>query len=282
MQPRFQRTLANRRLGYHSGLRHSFENNHLPSHDDRLRTIASMVRNLSPEQHSMSFRTYIQSIAFTSVLIGFLGATLSELDPEDVAFVTSMLDQLCTRAPARPEQLQRVHSILRQWLHERYEDPLDYIMPAYETIWSVVASTVAMVYDQDDYKSAFLDFGENPTPRQFEAPRQGGRMPSAEAVVMEMLRMHPPNRQIYRETLLVSWPFTVSVVRIADINVAQRSRAWGDNSNVFDPSREGLTQGQQSEERPMLAFGHGRLKCLGARWAPIAVGVIVAKVLENL
>ncbi|EGN96411.1 hypothetical protein SERLA73DRAFT_186153 [Serpula lacrymans var. lacrymans S7.3] len=238
---------------------------------------------------SIQFATYMQSVTFSIVLTGFLDADLAALDPRDVASVTKAINerwmQAKTSQQLHPHLLSEINDHIFRWVPNRdqYPNPLDFIIPAFETMWRVVAITTVYAYRDESIRHAFLDFGDNSTLPQFQAFKKAG--PSVEAVVLEVLRLYPPTRRISRvnPSPPSKFPFAASTtesdsIEVAEIETYHKSQEWGENPTEFDPMRYHPSKGASD----LFAFGYGRLKCVASSWAPIAAATIVARILERV
>ncbi|KAK5630459.1 hypothetical protein RRF57_006174 [Xylaria bambusicola] len=120
---------------------------------------------------------------------------------------------------------------------EASTNPLNLIMPAYETLWRVVLLTfVSIAYQADDPKT--IEELREAVRNVPQCLYQGGDPESkALAIAKEGLRLYPPTKRIYRARLCVS-PNGEKGPVAADVEGWHRdSRVWGDAAGVFDPQR---------------------------------------------
>lgn len=121
------------------------------------------------------------------------------------------------------------------------ENPLNLILPGYETLWRVVLrGFLEVVYrakepDRANWGRALQDFVVDPSLDQLDTviPQYGGV--SVHMIVKEALRLYPPTRRIYRAYQVgKAEPFEAS----ADIEALHRDVAtWGSDALKFDPTR---------------------------------------------
>ncbi|EJD49452.1 hypothetical protein AURDEDRAFT_112611 [Auricularia subglabra TFB-10046 SS5] len=176
-----------------------------------------------------------------------------------------------------PAELSAVNTLLRRWLVKlpsvsrssaawaiaADDNPLEFIVPAFETLWRVVAVAFAEAHGTEAWCAPFLSLATS-TDVAPAAFREG--TPSVDDFINEVLRLRPPTRRIER-----IWGGK-SVK--ADVERAQRNPSiWGAHADEFDPLRPKTGE--------LLAFGARPLKCPGATWAPQAAGILVAALLSE-
>ncbi|KAJ7184553.1 hypothetical protein C8R46DRAFT_1299667 [Mycena filopes] len=238
------------------------------------------------------FHVFVRSVTLRVVIVGLLDPSvdIDSLASSDVELVGELITDLWLLSK-RPEHipehlLEMLNNHLRPLLPdvEKYPNPLDFVIPTFETLWRLVAVTIAHVHTDAAACGAFRDFNENPTCEQFHASRLGGTSPSAEAYICESLRHSPPVRHITRHTFKPRWLLTSITppfpLLIADIESAQRTAFWDSDSppDVYDATR--FLHEPRSND--LLAFGCGPLKCAAAGWAPMAAATIVGAVLNRV
>ena len=159
----------------------------------RLRFIAA----LSERDHN--FDIVIRMVTFRVILVALMDVDPSQLDTGEVEKATHLINTLWTKSKlttaVSPHLLQDLNASLCRWI-PHVPNPLDFIIPAYETMWRVIAVTVALTHWDDDVRKVFAEFVQTPTSDQFRRwPEKG---PSADAVIREALRLYPPTRHISR------------------------------------------------------------------------------------
>ncbi|KAJ6630308.1 hypothetical protein B0H10DRAFT_1984027, partial [Mycena sp. CBHHK59/15] len=187
---------------------------------------------------------------------------MASLASSDIDIATNLITDIwiLSKKPdqIQPHLLEMLNRSLRRILpdQDKYPNPIDFVIPTWETLWRVVAVTLPI---------AFQDLFDNPDKEQFRAPDSGNA-----------LRLHPPVKHISRHVFRQKFDTAV-----ADIESAQRSPLWvpAPDPEIYDPAR---FLRQPSHARDILAFGYGPLKCAAIHWAPMAAAVIVAAILNQV
>ncbi len=270
----------------------------------RFRRVADhAVSDALPAPHaSCRFDTFVQAVTLQTILLGLLCVDAPDdtrLDATALHTVSALVTELWALSkqpgaldPGRLSVLrEHVDALLRstgRTTLDAFPNPLDIIIPSWETLWRVVATTLAHVHDDADYRKVMHElFVASHTAQSFRRPLHMGGV-SAEGIVLESMRLHPPSKHIGRSQvwLLPGWiysrlPFAVArlfeVVHVADVYAVQTASVyWGASVDRFDPGR------QRHDGHAFMAFGYGRLSCVARTWAPIAAALVVASVLEQV
>ncbi|KXL43911.1 hypothetical protein M433DRAFT_44838, partial [Acidomyces richmondensis BFW] len=148
--------------------------------------------------------------------------------------------------------------------HDREHNPLNFILPAYETLWRVVLRCFVEITARSHSEFAkwchvLQAFANNPTIEQLD--KNIGNPPvSASDIAKESLRLYPPTRRVYRDLKVDD-----QIRRIAaDIENSQRkSEPWGDDPLIFRPERwnEQNLNNSQTENTAFFAFGVRPFAC---------------------
>ncbi|KAK0455198.1 cytochrome P450 [Desarmillaria tabescens] len=238
--------------------------------------------------------TLVQAVTLRVILVGLLGTEDAEdasFPPSSVETVSSLITKLWALSkhpePIDPTFLPLLNQHLRALVPDTdaYPNPLDFVIPAWETMWRVVATTFAHVYKDDRFRRALEELHVNPSITQF---RLQGCDPSAESLIIEAMRLHPPSKHISRSvpslpSFLPRWMSSrlFDTLHVADVWAVHYSPAvWGSSVETFDPSRH-MTRTPEQEEG-FLAFGYGRLQCVAKNWAPMAAATILSSILAGL
>ncbi|KAL4071457.1 hypothetical protein V8B97DRAFT_1963573 [Scleroderma yunnanense] len=244
-----------------------------------LQATEDAVSRLLPAKE-MDYDTFMQCMTFTIILVALLNVDPESLHSDDLVFVTSTINRrwtdskkVKTTALTQDGSLNKVQHHLERWIsdHDRYPNPLNFILPAYETMWRVVAVTVAHLYchGDDSMRNIVLRFADCPTEEQFRSFGEENMEPSMKNIITEALRLHPPTKRIVRAALVPWWKkMFVPSLEVADVEAVHLSSTYGDGPTYFDPMR--FHPSRVSEQPELFAFGYGRLSCPAASWAPMA------------
>jgi hypothetical protein len=233
---------------------------------------AASTALLSTPAIKHDFATCVQIITLHTVL-DLLEADVSLLTAHDLYAVASGINTLWDQSKVGtpdPAILATINAHLVRWLPTTpFKSPLDILIPTWETLWRVVAITLAHVHADAARAGAFAELFEDPIRDVFSRARSAGEG-NPEAVVLEVLRLHPPTNNIARAG-------TDGTIVKARISAAHRERSvWGERVDEFDPSRF-----MKPDHPPIYAFGYGPLTCIASKWAPMTAAVIVAAILKT-
>ena len=257
--------------------------------ENALVAVGDCFRAQIKSQGGISFDTTMQNVALHVILTSLFEVPADELNVDDLSIVAKGINDLW-RLSKLPDELPShlltdVNTRLRRWVPSQ-PNPIDFIVPAFETMWRVVAITVAFTHNDPVALTVLADFLANPTRTQFGSfEASGSNLPSAEALVTESIRLYPPTRSISRvSTSSKSWfPFWHErpTVVVADVGAVHRDATiWGADADVYHPMRHHSRTSEQTQA--LLGFGAGRLRCVASGWAPQAAAVIVAAVCGGL
>jgi hypothetical protein len=261
--------------------------------DSARRTVAGVASNLlssppHPRQNAIPFATFVQVVTMRLVVCSFLGGNIPQDTDEDVIFVVRAINELWTSSKKRPthtqaEALERLNGHLLRWL-PTYERPLDFIIPSYETMWRLVAVTVARAGHDRGAQAAFSAYLDSPNECQYKNFNNGG--PSVEHFVCEVLRLHPPSRRLARAShsspQFPGFPTWGSAGdEVADLEALHRdTHIWGQQGHIFDPMRFHPTILSHEQRRAFIPFGHGPLRCIASKEAPRFAAIVAASILR--
>jgi hypothetical protein len=263
--------------------------------DSAQRTVAGVASNLilsssspHPRQNAIPFATFVQVVTMRLVVCSFLGGDIPEYTDEDVIFVVRAINELWASSKKRPmhtqvEVLERLNGHLLQWL-PTYERPLDFVIPSYETMWRLVAVTVARAGHDRGARAAFSAYLDSPNECQYKYFNDGG--PSVESFLCEVLRLHPPSRRLARATPpqfpdFPTWGTTSAGDEVADLEALHRdTHIWGQQGHIFDPMRFHPTRLSHEQHRAFIPFGYGPLRCIAFKEAPRFAAIVAASILR--
>lgn len=185
-------------------------------------------------------------------------------------------------------------------------NPLDLILPSFETMWRVVLRAALEIglrtgTEHPAWRKAIVAFSMAPTKDQFEElpssspptstssssklEHQGEKgcvgTPSAKHLMLEALRLYAPTRRVHRAYLCPRNPALYEILS-ADIEGCHlRPDIWGDDASKFNPSRWlSLTPAQKEAFMP---FGSAPFQCpTNHTFGPRMIGLLVGALLEAL
>jgi len=166
------------------------------------------------------------------------------------------------------------------------KNPLNFILPAYETLWRVVLSCFIEVTFRKGAQQMWRDelghFLDDPTGASFENASSDSPPTSVAVkfIVNEALRLYPSTKSVYRE-LKTEGNETPELV-VADIEQCQRlPEIWGLEPERFMPARwEAFTQETQ---RSLMTFGAGGFVCPAKpKYGPFMIAILVAALATNI
>ena len=248
----------------------------------------------SSRKPSMSFASFVGAVTLRIVVGSMLGGHIPEDSDEDTVFVVEAINELwllsknAARPPPAAGLLDTVNAHLHRWMPGKYERPLDFVIPAHETMWRVIAATVARAIHDSGARAAFSAYLDSPTQDQFVRFKKNSspQQPSVEAFLCEVLRLHPPSRSISRTApsrlgvfqYLWAAPATTHVANIEALH--QDKETWGSDAAVFDPMRFHESRLSYEQKYGYIPFSYGPLRCIAFKEAPRFAAIVAAAVLE--
>jgi hypothetical protein len=220
------------------------------------------------------------------VVCFFLGGDISQDTGEDVVFVVRAINELSASSKKSPvytqaEVLEHLNDHLLQWL-PTYERPLDFVIPSYETMWHVVAVTVARAGHDRRARAAFSAYLNSPNECQYKRLNNGG--PSVEYFLWEVLRLHSPSRRLARARppQFPGFPAWSSASdEVTDLEALHRdTHIWGHQGHIFDPMRFHPTRLSHQQHRAFIPFGYEPLRCIAFKEAPRFAAIVAASILK--
>ncbi|TFY64221.1 hypothetical protein EVJ58_g2756 [Rhodofomes roseus] len=241
----------------------------------------------------VAFDTLIRRITLHVILVALLAGYVDEsaIEVDDLDLVAVGINKIWTLSKSStycPELLEEVNLRLRRWL-PTYDNPIEIIIPTYETMWRVVAVAVSLAYDDVEATRLFAALLKQPTNEQYR--NLADNSISVDNFMQEVLRLYPPTRRISRVmpvtspsilTKLLPQFFTRQLTVAADIEALQRDSCWASSLGEFDPARHHPQRCTRQQPRTLLAFGAGKLTCVAKNWAPQAAAILVAAILDQV
>ena len=212
---------------------------------------------------------HVQAVTFKVVLYALFGKPRQEPDISDIEKVTKLINTLwlasksCGSNPEHDRSLLEtsLSQIIPLYEHPPVDNPMNLILPAYETMWRVVLRCWLEVSfrggsGDPDLQTVLEGYSAHPTFSNFDDQNVFGI--SCKWIAMEALRLYPPTRRIYRMTIDKRTGDTK--IEAADIEYLHRDpTSWGRDSYNFRPRR--WQQSGDNPRGPFMAFGLGKFTC---------------------
>ncbi|KAI0106073.1 hypothetical protein F4814DRAFT_84058 [Daldinia grandis] len=241
-----------------------------------------------------------RQLVFVSTLNSFFDVDPKNVDLVGVCVVTDLINDLWVRSKIAPRSDPWVvrtllETALQQLLPGKFPcstrgNPLNIIIPAYETMWRVVLLTfISAGFRNVDQETAgqFLRVIEG-VPECFEDGESRDLRAIAVNFAKEGLRLYPPTKRIYRAVPMgpQSSPFIKYDEVIANIEKCHRDPNIWINPEQFRPSRFLPEEFTDDMKNAYLPFSIAPHRCPAAdTFAPnaiIALVVVLAKGLGTL
>ncbi|TVY40076.1 Cytochrome P450 [Lachnellula occidentalis] len=232
-----------------------------------------------------SLETSVQLLVFQIVMGKFFPYIQPVPSDVDIEYIATTINDLwvASKNPSSGQLLksqkaaflQRLETILDCDIES--DNPLNIILPAYETLWRVVLRCFLEIRfrsfhnDRCAWTKLFSEFLSNPTQANFEV-RPDDQV-SIKDITLEALRLYPPTRRIYRQQDDPSTLFAV------DIEFMHRDpTVWGLDADTFAPSRI-----QHMDKQAFMPFGKGSFACPAENvFGPMMIGILVGALVTQL
>lgn len=258
------------------------------------------------EGGAVPYDRFVQAVCLRVILVGLLGvdAAVDSFSSTDINIVTANINLLWslskTSKHVPPHLLPQLTLSLRNLVPdtEKYPNPVDFVIPAWETLWRVIAIAIAYSCQEEEMVEAFSALYNKPDITTFN---EGSGGVSIRSIIAETMRLHPPSKRIGRLTSRPSVPHPPTLLgrllervrpalrqESAEVHTLQVSEdIWGPDAADFKPSRFPSSSARASErtsadQAHQLLFGSTPLRCIGASWAPVAAGVISSAIVSLL
>ena len=163
---------------------------------------------------------------------------------------------------------------------DRRENPLNLILPAYETLSRVVLLGFLQVTFvkgvHPGLRSILAQFLANPTVAAKDKIAHGAEEPEVCVghIVAEALRLYPSVKRVYRQFRMDTKAGPEDVA--ADVESCQRNKTiWGEDADRYDPSRWNDSSDEAKDS--YIAFGVKPFLCPAKPvFSPMMIGILVA------
>lgn len=240
--------------------------------------------------------TMIQAVCLQMIMRVFLGARLDEYESRWIEDLAQSVNSTLQSAKAIhtmvrfEDNLPLQRAIWRLFpdydFAEPRENPLSVILPAYEALWrSVFAMFLETGFgtgrgDQSEWQKTLVAFSQTPTAEQFTL-RATRNDVSAEDLVSETLRIHPPVREIPRIYKFAKDSNSPATSVAADIRACHTSASiWGKDATNFKPAR--WQNPTNTQRKAYMPFGSRPFLCPAqAQFGPMIIGMIVGSLIDG-
>ncbi|CAG8979238.1 hypothetical protein HYALB_00011908 [Hymenoscyphus albidus] len=252
---------------------------------------------IAKHKTSESFRLLpmIQKLVFHVIVRKFFPQTPKPSD-SDVEFVTSRINSLLIASKRITRRDEAHFDSQKKELYQRlqtmfsisesqfgHENPLNILLPAYETMWRVVLRIFLEVQFLSEsqrpleFAEQLESFSADPTIEKFEETTQtsDGMLVSTKYIVAEGLRLYPPTRRIYRE---------INGEEVAvDVEYFHRdTNVWGEDALRYMPARWASLTTNEVDMRGYMPFGTGRFECPAKPlFGPFMIGIMVGVIVKS-
>ncbi|KAK4891000.1 hypothetical protein LTR27_010331 [Elasticomyces elasticus] len=256
---------------------------------DLARSVGVVVSGVfETEKDMMSLEGVAQMITLKSMMDPLFGFDTTRRDVDsDIQTLASEINAQWLRSKgdfdsasfALPEWQFKNQTQLREALKAVFpekdvdvgsENPLNYLLPGYETMWRVVLrcfiELTARGHDHAaDWCKIMQEFVDQPTDAQLLHCKPSGELTrtSASQIAKETLRLYPPTRRVYREFETTDGEVkTVS----ADIETCHRTaKPWNLEPLRFMPQRWDDKENQPFEDAYFMPFAIKPFNCPAKR-----------------
>ncbi|KAL8982058.1 MAG: hypothetical protein Q9205_003333 [Flavoplaca limonia] len=261
---------------------------------DRIGKWVQLTASATFEQYKDCKSTHldvmIQVVTLKMVIFLFFDLQPDEIPDDQAARIARMINELWVQSKSETPDLSsnfkpletELEGILGRWHQDKRSNPLNMILPAYETLWRVVLNCLIEVafrpLADERWLSPLAAFAVDPNSKTFnhipeDAP--GYTLSSSVAFfIKEALRLYPPTRRIYRQVHLASDGKSYLVA--ADIEACHRQpEIWGGYAHQYRPARwRSVTEKQREAYMP---FGGKPWVCpASSSFGPMMIGLLVA------
>lgn len=167
------------------------------------------------------------------------------------------------------------------------ETPMNFIIPAYETLWRVVLQgfievTFRHPASADVWRSVLAEYVAQPDADQFSKrlSEPPGDTPSISAkdLAQEALRLYPPTKRVYRTFRYPNCPELVTVAANIE-HIHRNPKLWGPDSTMYVPGR--WASEARNVSKKFFPFGGEPMVCPAKeKFGPMMIGILLA-VLSN-
>jgi hypothetical protein len=295
------RARANKRLIDTFGIDNAFTTKENQRHNDYKTEVGTLLKpdwaavaQTAKEQassyHLGNLVCLVQSFVLKMTINVFFGCDPLKLDDDSVSFVATEINRLWTESKVSRRAIQwnkqyKLHEALLRLIPDcdpldPQENPLNLILPAFETMWRVVLRCFVEVgyrgaKEKEVWIAALKAYLEHSGPLSDQACKENVDVATVRSLIRETLRLYPPTRHIHRH---FECDNGTSTFAIADVEGLHRDvEIWGADAHVFKPSRWKSISVESQQWKAWMPFGVSPLVCPAKPdFGPRMIGVLVA------
>ncbi len=255
--------------------------------DMTLELVRKKTERLGHTDGAISLVPFVQSVTLAMSFYVLFRLEPLSLKEKNVTNIAQLINELWIASKGfyfkpfltrRKERLQEaLRKIDRTFDFTPKRNPLNLILPAYETMWRVVLRCfleVVFLNSETATKSrgVLTAYLGSPTSSKFSERSTGLDAVSASHIVNEALRLYPPTSRVYRHFKLNGWEKAFA----ADIESCQRKTGtWNIDGTLFEPSR--WTKTAEQDRPALMSFGDSPFVCPAkGEFGPQMIGILVA------
>lgn len=235
--------------------------NILKMSDERWKALANTARELAvaemraglmgKDNSTILLAPFVQKLVLKLSLHVLFAVPVEDIDDIAAATIADKINVLWVASKSSKEikstaaDQRLLHAALQRTLPDSEptgrDNPLNLILPAYETMWRVVLRCFLEVRFRSGsrglgWQQVLENFLLNPTRASYESTARDPAGVSASFIVDETLRLYPPTRRVYR--YFPKTDNTDPELLAADIEFLHHdSQVWGEDALEFKPSR---------------------------------------------
>lgn len=259
------------------------------------------VPTSSPLPDRVPLAGFVQVLCLKVVLNTILHVEIRGINPSHFTVLAEEINRIWMASKVgqgedspRYEDEERLHNALRHIfpdlnVMDSSTNPLNFILPSFETLWRIVLRTfIDVVYiagsRQQVWSDALVGYYNNPTKEVFLKQRSTAAGPvSAKSIVSEGLRLYPPTRRVHRA--IRPSPGGDILMYAADIEACQKDiSVWGPDATQFVPTRwtTTTTTTKGYEIASFFPFGKKPFVCPAKPvFGPQMVGLLVGALVDS-
>ncbi|POS83377.1 hypothetical protein EPUL_006694 [Erysiphe pulchra] len=243
----------------------------------------------SGEFGTLKLSSLVQNLTFRLIMRQFFPSVASPRD-DAIEKLTEKINSMWMKSKNfKEETLERLETekkhvlcLLSEVMSEKVEEgsknPLNMIIPAYETLWRVVLLCFleTTFRNSTDERSVYIKIAEkfmqNPSLNTLD--EKNPESINMGMIVKEALRLYPPTRRIYRQ-------FNGSKECVNVEGLHRDPKIFGPNENEFQPRRWNGDEKKVLEQ--YLPFGYGKFKCPARNTvAPMMIAVLSSALIVEM